>query len=58
MNLSLDSYLIIDSNMNFNVLNGIGFFIKVSNLFDENYESLFGYPQPGREFLVGLKLKY
>lgn len=55
---SLDSYLIIDSNMNFNVLNGIGFFIKVSNLFDENYESLFGYPQPGREFLVGLKLKY
>jgi len=30
---------------------------RVENLFDENYQESFGFPQPGRRFYVGVELR-
>lgn len=55
---SLDSYWLMDANLNLKIKEGIQFFSKIGNIFDKNYEVMFGFPQQGREFLFGLKLKY
>jgi outer membrane cobalamin receptor len=33
-------------------------YTRINNVFDERYESEYGYPQPGREFLFGLKCNW
>lgn len=52
----LDPYWLIDASLNSEIYRGITLFAKLKNLLDENYTSPFDYPQPGREFLIGLKL--
>ena len=53
---SLGSYWLLDAHVNLKVWEGNTLFAKVSNLFDENYESRYGYPQPGRGLLIGVNL--
>jgi vitamin B12 transporter len=31
---------------------------EINNLFDENYQTVKGYPMPGRQFFIGLKYQY
>jgi outer membrane cobalamin receptor len=33
-------------------------YLAISNIFDKNYESEFGYPSPGRSFYAGISAKY
>jgi iron complex outermembrane receptor protein len=55
---TLDSYLVIDGILHLNLLKNVGCFLVINNILDENYDSLYGYPQPGRELIFGLKLNY
>jgi iron complex outermembrane recepter protein len=56
--LSLPPYWLLDCGVNVDVSRGVVLFTKLSNLLDENYQSANGYPQPGREYLVGIRVKY
>jgi Outer membrane cobalamin receptor protein len=31
---------------------------EVRNMFDEDYETIYAYPMPGRSFYVGLQYEY
>lgn len=57
--VTLPSYSLFDLNTNHKVLNGkVTFFGAVTNLFNEDYEETFGFNTRGRNFKLGLRLKF
>ena len=53
----LDSYNLVDFNINYN-WNHITAFANLSNIFNEEYEDVLGYSTKGRNYLIGLKVKF
>ncbi|MBU0711409.1 TonB-dependent receptor [bacterium] len=54
----LDSYTLVNINANWNVNDYLSLSAKINNVFDEGYETMYGYPMPGRNFTIGITVKY
>jgi vitamin B12 transporter len=61
--VTLDDYFIVDLataytfDLNHRYIKDFKIFAKVQNLFDENYEEVFGFSPPDPSFRVGLAFK-
>ncbi len=57
--LTLESYSLLDFNVNHTVIkNRLKFYGTVSNIFNEDYEEVFGFATLGRNYRVGLKFDF
>ncbi len=54
----VNSYFVNDLNLNYNLFNSYNLFFKITNIFDENYETAKDYSQMGRSFNFGLKNRF
>jgi len=55
----LDEFQVLDLDASFGFANGRGrLFGRIENALDELYEESFGFPQPGRTFVVGAEYRY
>jgi len=55
----LDDFSIVDVKLEQNLLKNMWFvYAGVDNLFDENYEESYGFPQAGRTAYVGMRVKF
>lgn len=55
---SLSPYWLVDFSLNANLIRGVDVYAKLSNLLDENYQIANGFPQPGREYLMGIRVTH
>lgn len=53
--VTLDAYTVVNAGGSFKLTNGIEAYGRVENLFDEDYEEVFGYNTQGRTAFFGLK---
>jgi outer membrane receptor protein involved in Fe transport len=54
--INLDSYFVHNVNVIQAITKNISARLEVSNLLDKYYEEEFGYPQPGRQIMGGIRL--
>ena len=54
----LDDYYLFDFTANYKFSKRLSFFGKIENLTNEEYQTMNGYPMPGRTATVGLTLQY
>jgi len=54
----LDSYTLVNINANWNVNDYLSLSAKLNNVTDSSYETMYGYPMPGRNFTIGITAKY
>jgi len=55
----LDDFSIVDVKLEQNLLKNMWFvYAGVDNLFDENYEESYGFPQAGRTAYLGMRVKF
>ncbi len=54
---TLHSYVLLDADVSFDVGPKTRIFLRLDNLFDERYETVFGYGTPRLSAYVGIKLK-
>ncbi|MEZ4598320.1 MAG: TonB-dependent receptor [Syntrophotaleaceae bacterium] len=55
----LPEYLVVDFKLNKSVAqNALDLYIGIDNVFDEDYEQSYGFPQPGRTFYGGATWKF
>jgi outer membrane cobalamin receptor len=54
--VEMDSYLLANMRVSHTIFENYILYLRVNNLTDIYYETEYGFPQPGREFFVGLKL--
>ena len=58
-NIDLDAYSLLDFNVNYELIKDkLTVFGKVSNIFDEDYVETIGYTTRGRNFKLGLDLRF
>ncbi|MCG2716778.1 MAG: TonB-dependent receptor [Candidatus Marinimicrobia bacterium] len=56
--IRLDSYTLLNINANWNVNDYLSLSAKLNNVTDSSYETMYGYPMPGRNFTFGITAKY
>lgn len=56
--INLDRYFVHNLNVTQAITHHITARLEVSNLFDKYYEEEFGYPQPGRQVMGGMRLSF
>ncbi|MCZ7602839.1 MAG: TonB-dependent receptor [Melioribacteraceae bacterium] len=54
--VEMDNYLLANMKISHTIFENYTLYLRVNNLTDIYYETEYGFPQPGREFFVGLKL--
>jgi len=54
----LESYVLLDIRASLPVTEKIELYGRIENLFDERYETIFRYGQPGRAAYAGIRLSY
>ena len=54
----LSDYWLVDLTVNYQVTPAIALFVRSTNLFDENYEQVFGYQTLGRAAYLGLRVSF
>ena len=54
----LGTYARWDARLNFKPLPWLDLYVNVKNILDANYQTKFGYPDPGRQVFVGMKVTY
>ena len=54
---TLDSYWLANLNARYNLNKNVSLYARIENLFDKNYETAWGYNQPGRGAYVGVNFK-
>ena len=54
--VEMPDYLLINLRAAYNITNGFELFARINNLTDKYYESEFGYPQSGRNVIIGINL--
>lgn len=54
--VKMDNYLLANVRASHTIFDNYTLYVRVNNLADTYYETEYGFPQPGREFFVGLKL--
>ncbi len=54
--LRLDDYTLVNVKLNQKIMKGkINLYVGVDNIFDDNYETSYGFPQPGRFIYGGIE---
>lgn len=53
----LESYVVADIRASYGITEAFELFARVENLFDENYETAFGFGQPGRAVFGGVRYR-
>ncbi len=56
--VEMDNYLLTNFRASHTIFENYTLYVRVNNLADIYYETEYGFPQPGREFFVGLKLRW
>lgn len=56
--VKMDDYLLTNIKISHDYLNNYLVYFRVNNLFNIYYESDYGYPQQGIEFIIGLKANF
>jgi len=56
--VTLDDYLLVNIGGSFKITDSIEAYTRVENLFDEDYEEVFGYNTQGRVVFAGLKARF
>ena len=54
----LDDYLLINFTTNYKLNENLSFFAKFKNLLNQEYETMAGFPMPGRTYTAGITLNY
>ncbi|MCF7885331.1 MAG: TonB-dependent receptor [Candidatus Marinimicrobia bacterium] len=54
----LDDYFLVNVTTNYSLNENLSFFAKLKNLLDQDYETMAGFPMPGRTYTAGITLKY
>ncbi len=54
----LDSYTLVNANVSYDISDAVEVYVRVENLFDEDYEEVIGYATPGRTALAGVRLRF
>ncbi|NOX52032.1 MAG: TonB-dependent receptor [Gammaproteobacteria bacterium] len=54
----LDSYVLFNMNANYNVTDAFEVYVRVENLFDEDYVEVLGYATPGRTVFAGVRFNF
>ena len=53
----LGSYTLVNLNARYNINKSISLYARIENLFDKEYETVYGYNQPDRGAYVGVNVK-
>ena len=56
--VSLESYWLLDLTASYAINPKTNVFVRANNLFDEDYEQVFGYRTPGRSAYAGIRLSF
>ena len=56
--VTLDSYLLVDLTLQYQLSSAVSIYAKGSNLLDEDYEQVFGYRTPGVAGYFGLRMNF
>ena len=54
--LSMDDYNRVDLSLRYQALDWLWPYVRVENLYDEDYEEVPGFESPGSTFMVGVSL--
>ena len=54
----LDDYIVNDLSLKYNILDTYKIYLNLNNIFDEGYETVYQYTQPGRSLYFGIKKSY
>jgi len=54
----LPDYLLLNFKVSYNFFLNYSIYFRVNNITDKLYETSYGFPQPGREFFVGISAKW
>jgi vitamin B12 transporter len=54
----IDGYVLADVRASFPITDRVSVYGRVENLFDERYQTIFNYGQPGRAAFGGIRLRY
>jgi vitamin B12 transporter len=57
-NVKLNDYELFNVAVSYDVTKNLTFFCRVHNIFDEDYEDVFGYGIPGTSGYAGFKLSF
>ncbi len=55
--VELDSFTLVNLNASFAVSDKVEAYVRLENVFDEDYEEVIGYAAPGRVALAGVRLR-
>lgn len=56
--VELDDYLLANFTTNYKFSDKLSFFAKIKNLLDQEYQTMAGFPMPGRSYTAGITLQY
>ena len=56
--VTLDSYWLVDANLQYRIADSFTFFVRGQNLLDEDYEQVFGYRTLGRTGYAGIRITF
>lgn len=54
----LDGYVLVDVRASYPIVQGVSFYGRIENLFDEEYETVFRYGTPRRAAYAGVRLSF
>ena len=54
----LDDYTLTNASVTYAVSDSADAYLRVENLFDEEYQTVRGYGQPGRSIFAGLRARF
>lgn len=56
--VKLDNYILVNIGANYQLSEDLQIYGRIENLFDEDYEEVFGYKTQGRTAFIGIKAKF
>lgn len=55
--MRLGAYTVLDARAEGTLRDGVQVWLRATNLLDSNYQTQYGYPDPGRQVWIGMKLE-
>lgn len=56
--LTEEKFLLLNASAGYDIARNAKLYIRVNNLLDTDYQTVYGYPMPGINFLAGIKTKF
>lgn len=54
----LDDWTVVNATVSYDLNDRAEAYVRVENLFDEEYQTVRGYAQPGRSIFAGLRARF